>query len=150
MSPPAGHRYPAQRALRFFPVDSSAEAPAGLAIDARGGLRTVEGADAVRQSLMTLLSTRPGERVMRPDYGCPLDRLAFAPMVPTTYTLADLMVRRAIERFEPRAAIHRLIVGSDPLVPARLIISLEFSAQGEPAGEWLDFSLETLPDEPAS
>ena len=54
---------------------------------------------------MLLLSTRPGERVNRPDYGCHLFRLAFAPADDTTAGLAIHYVARAVERWEPRVAI---------------------------------------------
>jgi uncharacterized protein len=136
-----------QRALRFFPLGADDGAPPGLEVDARGGLRTVAGAAAVRQSLMTLLSTRPGERVMRPDYGCDLDAVAFAPMGPTTYTLVELMVRRSVEAFEPRAFIHRVAVAADPDVAERLLITLVYSARGEADEDFLTFSVATRPDE---
>ena len=66
-------------------------AAVGLCLTAAGGAAMVAGDALIRQSLMLLLATVPGERVMRPDYGCPLDRLMFAPNDATT---AGLAVRR--------------------------------------------------------
>ena len=63
------------------------------------------GPDAVRQSILLLLSTRPGERVMRPDNGCDLYRLAFAPSDDMTAGLAIHYVRQAVERWEPCARL---------------------------------------------
>ena len=48
----------------------------------------IAGDAAIRQSIILLLTTTPGERVMRPDYGCPLHRLMFQPNDATTAGLA--------------------------------------------------------------
>jgi phage baseplate assembly protein W len=77
-----------------------------------GGIAMIADDAAVRQALMTLLSTIPGERVMRPDYGCPLHRLAFSPNDDTTAGLAIHYIREAIMRFEPRVKILRIDAGS--------------------------------------
>ena len=80
----------------------------------------------MRQAVLLLLSTVPGERVMRPEYGCELHRLVFAPNDDTTAGLAIHYVRRALARWEPR--IDVLLVdaqrGADDA--ARLDISLEY------------------------
>ena len=72
------------RAWRFVHPDleRAGEAP-GLQHRA-GRTRMVAGEDSVRQSLLLLLSTRRGERVMRPEYGCDLFKLVFAPCDDTT------------------------------------------------------------------
>ena len=82
--------------------------PVGLRIDAAGGIDTVVDDDAIRQSLMLLISTRPGERVMRPEYGCDLSRLVFSPIDDTTAGLAIHFVRQAVERWEPRVEVLRV------------------------------------------
>jgi uncharacterized protein len=86
----------------------------------------ISGADAVRQSILLLLSTRPGERVMRPEYGCNLYRLAFAPNDDMTAGLAIHYVRQAVERWELRAEIISLDAGRDPEAPELLNIILEY------------------------
>jgi phage baseplate assembly protein W len=86
----------------------------GLALKPSGGIAMVEGDAAVRQAIMMLLSTTPGERVMRPDYGCPLNRLVFEPNDATTAGLAIHYVRQALMRWEPRVEILRLDAGSSP------------------------------------
>jgi phage baseplate assembly protein W len=82
--------------------------PVGLVIDPSGGIDTVADDDAIRQSLMLLISTRPGERVMRPEYGCDLSRLVFSPIDDTTAGLAIHFVRQAVERWEPRVEVLRV------------------------------------------
>lgn len=91
----------------------SGDVSEGLSLNTRGGIATVTDGRAVRQSILLLLATRPGERVMRPDYGCWLHRLVFAPNDPGTAGLAIHYVREALERWEPRAVINQLNAGCD-------------------------------------
>lgn len=98
----------------------------GLTVDATGRPDRVHDADAIRQSLLLLLSTRPGERVMRPEYGCALATLVFAANDDTTAGLAIHYVRRAVERFEPRARVLSVDAGPAPGRPDLLDVVLEY------------------------
>jgi len=51
---------------------------AGITLSPGGRIQMVDGDASVRQAILLLLSTIPGERVMRPDYGCDLHRLVFS------------------------------------------------------------------------
>lgn len=106
----------------------------GLLAAPSGRLELVSGSALVRQSLLMLLSTLPGERVMRPDYGCELLTLAFAQNDDTTAGLAVHYVRRAIERFEPRVRILAITTSRRPETPYRLDISCSYVPRfgGEP------------------
>jgi len=81
---------------------------------------------SIRQAILLLLSTRPGERVMRPTYGCDLSRLVFQPNDATTAGLAVHYVRQALLRFEPRIEIVSLDAQEDPGDPGRLLIRLDY------------------------
>ena len=81
---------------------------------------------SIRQAILLLISTRPGERVMRPAYGCDLHRLVFSPNDATTAGLAVHYVRAALLRWEPRIEIVRLDAEADPNDPGRLVITLEY------------------------
>lgn len=107
---PMRRRPPGWTAWRFGHPDLDDDL-SGLSITPVGRIALVGDADALRQALMILLSTRPGERVMRPDYGCDLGQLVFSPNDDTTAGLAIHYVRRAVERFEPRVAIMKLDAG---------------------------------------
>ena len=115
---------------------------AGLRLSVRGGIDMVEGDDAVRQSILLLLSTRPGERVMRPEYGCDLYRLMFAPNDDTTAGLAIHYVRRALERWEPRIAIQRLDAGANLQRPELLDIVLEYRVRATQRTDQLEATLD--------
>jgi phage baseplate assembly protein W len=101
-------------------------APMGLAVSAKGAIELVSHGDTVRQALLMLVSTRPGERVMRPEYGCYLFRLAFSPNDDTTAGLAIHYVRQAIESWEPRIEILRLDANRNAEHPSRVDIDLQY------------------------
>lgn len=85
----AGWHFPIARA------DPAGAAPLAMAADEL----------SVRQSIEIILSTRKGERVMRPDFGCDLDRLLFAPNNGATQALAEFEVREALVAWEPRIEV---------------------------------------------
>jgi phage baseplate assembly protein W len=115
------------RAWRFLHPDFDIpEAAAGLRLAATGGIEMVEEEASVRQAILLLLSTIPGERVMRPDYGCALERLIFAPNDDTTAGLALHYLRQALDRWEPRIDVLRLDAERDAGDPTRLNLLLEY------------------------
>jgi phage baseplate assembly protein W len=58
--------------------------------------------ESVRQAIRIVLSTARGERVMRPDFGCDLHELVFAPNDRATQAAAAFRVREALQAWEPR------------------------------------------------
>jgi len=115
------------RSWQFIHPDfrTSEQAP-GLQLTPRGGVAMVRDEDAIHQAILILLSTSPGERVMRPDYGCDLRRLLFAPNDDTTAGLAIHYVRQALERWEPRIDILSLDATRSPESPHWLDIQLHY------------------------
>jgi phage baseplate assembly protein W len=101
-------------ALRFTHPDLDAGTPGLHLVPGIRRLETVDGDASVRQAILLLLSTRPGERVMRPDYGCDLHHLAFASNDETTAALAIYYVRRALDMWEPRVDVLELDATPDP------------------------------------
>lgn len=118
--------------------------PGGIDVTPAGSIAMVIGDDAIRQSIIMLLTTLPGERVMRPDYGCPLHRLMFAPNDATTAGLAIHYVRQALLRFEPRIDILRLDARADTVDGARLVVSLEYRVRSDNRRDALQFGLNLL------
>jgi uncharacterized protein len=64
----------------------------------------------LEESIRIILGTRLGERVYRPDFGCRLDELIFAPMNTETLLLIKIYVREAITKWEPRVILKNVYV----------------------------------------
>lgn len=82
----------------------------------RGGLDLVAGPDKVAQAIRIILDTDPGERIMRPDFGCGLRRYLMQPNALATRALMQRDVERALVRWEPRIELTGVQVdpGDDP------------------------------------
>jgi uncharacterized protein len=83
------------------------------AINRTGSVRLVTGTDEVDASIRMILSTVPGERVMRPDFGCAMWEMLFAPLTAGTLGLIEQMVREALERWEPRIALQSVLATAE-------------------------------------
>jgi phage baseplate assembly protein W len=81
--------------------------------------------DDIREAVHIILATRPGERVMRPDFGAGLHQLVFEPITTTTLTLARHRVEEALVRWEPRIDHVTVRVEADPPL-GRLLISIDY------------------------
>ncbi|HET6787898.1 MAG TPA: GPW/gp25 family protein [Aquabacterium sp.] len=81
-----------------------------IAPDAQGRLPLVSGPDKVRQSIFTILDTEPGERVMRPDFGCGLRRYLMQPNNPGTRAGIGRDITNALTRWESRIKVTDVTV----------------------------------------
>jgi len=91
-----------------------------------GKLVTSEGEDSIKDSIMIILGTAKGERVMRPDFGCGINELVFAPLNTSTSTLIDFHVREALLIWEPRIDVLNVIVSTDEKESGILYINIEY------------------------
>lgn len=113
----------------------------GVMLAPSGRVEMVTDDNAIRQAIILLLTTMPGERVMRPDYGCPLHRLMFSPNDATTAGLAIHYVRQSLLRYEPRIEIVSLDARADDFDGSRLIVSLEYGVKASGRQAMLEFGL---------
>ena len=81
-----------------------------VAPDASGRLPIVSGPEKVRQAIYTLLDTDPGERVMRPDFGCGLRRYLMQPNNPATRAGIQREITQSLTRWEPRVKLVDIAV----------------------------------------
>lgn len=97
---------------------------------ANQNLKRAEFEESVRQSILIILGTAKGERVMRPDFGCGIYDLVFEPNTPTTASKVSQVVQEALLLFEPRIDVIDVRVAS--LVDdrgAKLEISLDYTVR---------------------
>jgi phage baseplate assembly protein W len=138
----SANRVTANRALRFVGLGLGESAGVGgLVTDATGAVAMLAGDDSVRQAIVMLLTTSPGERLMRPEYGSHLHRLAFAPNDQTTAGLAIHYVRAALSRWEPRVEIVDLDAAADPAAPELLVVSLLYRVRASLSTALLEMSI---------
>ena len=91
-----------------------------------GGQIGMNGYEAqVEQSIRIILRTTRGERVMRSDFGAGMDTLAFEPMTAVTVGLLQHRVTDALQRFEHRSEVLKVVVDALP-AQGQLLARIEY------------------------
>jgi len=94
--------------------------------DRDGRLALVDGPDKVQQSLQLILDTEPGERIMRPTFGCGLRRYLMHPNTAATRALIRTDVERAVALWEQRIDVVSIDVVPYDTEPSRVDIHLAY------------------------
>jgi uncharacterized protein len=76
-----------------------------LRVDQSGSIATSTGVEDIESSMRMILTTAPGERLMRPEFGCRIWELLFEPINANTLGLMGEAVRESLARWEPRATV---------------------------------------------
>ena len=99
-----------------------------VSVDGRGGIALAVDTTDIDQAIITILSTGIGQRVMRPDFGCKIHDLAFAPINAQTLGLVQRYVEEAIGWWEPRVDVVDIEVTTDASLRAvgQLIINIRY------------------------
>lgn len=77
------------------------------------GVTMTEGLDNVRQSMRVLFQTQPGERIMRPDYGCDMQSSMFCNISNNLLAELQTQLTESVLRHEPRVALESINVHQD-------------------------------------
>lgn len=82
--------------------------------------------ESIQQAIRIILSTSKGERVMRPDFGCRLHELVFAPNNASTRGLAEHYVREALLNWEPRIEVLQVEASSAGTQEEAIILTIAY------------------------
>jgi phage baseplate assembly protein W len=83
----------------------------------------------IKSSLEILLSTRLGERVMVPNYGCNLDELLFKPLTLTLKTFVIDLIKTAILYYEPRIELNKIDIDPTNELEGELLINIDYTVR---------------------
>jgi uncharacterized protein len=91
-----------------------------------GALPRAQDLARIQQALRMVLETEPGERLMRPDFGCGLRRFLQQPNSGATRAQMENAVREALTRWEPRIALLNLSVEPDAEVASAVWVVVDY------------------------
>lgn len=119
----SGWRFP----LHFDPkpVSASTDGLAPSAVVMSGGV------DNVAQSLAMLFQTQPGERVMRPDYGCDMQSLMFTNLSESMLGALRHRIVESVAHHEPRAEQVDVVLQEDPTLRGLLHVAVRYHLAGQ-------------------
>ena len=91
------------------------------------GVKMLQDEDDIKSSLEILLTTRLGERIMVPDYGCNLNELLFKPLNLTLKTYVIDLIKRAILYHEPRIDVNKIAIDPINELEGELLINIDYT-----------------------
>ena len=104
-----------------------------LKINLQGGISLSAAEQKVKEAILIILGTELGERRYRPDFGCRLSELTFAPLNSQTLFLMRLYVQEALETWEPRIDLEVVVTEPDPILgKVNIIINYCLKSNYEP------------------
>jgi uncharacterized protein len=118
-----------------------------LGIANGGGLALVSRTREIEEAIRIIIATSPGERPMRPEFGCGIHDYVFAQADGTTAGLIADEVTVALERWEPRVEVHDVRVDVDDVDRAVLYVSVSYEIKGTNDPRNLVFPFYVIPPE---
>ncbi len=116
-------------------------------VDHTGAIALTEGTGDVEDSMRVVLLTAPGERVMRPAFGCRIWELLFEPITPNLVGLVRQAVRDALARWEPRVEVEDVRPVQDAVDPGLLRIAVDYRVRSTNDRRNLVFPFYVIPRE---
>jgi phage baseplate assembly protein W len=97
--------------------------------------------------MIMILLTPMGQRVMRPEFGCRIHELVFAPNDASTQGLAIYYVEEALARWEPRILLREITALPDDDAPERLLVHIDYEIKASYDRRTLVFPFYRIPGE---
>src|SRR6476661_3206610 len=98
-----------------------------LRVDSTGGIALVSREREIEEAIRLILGTSPGERPMRPEFGCRIHEYVFASADGSTANAIGAEVRAALQRWEPRIDVQDVVVSFDARDDTTLYIDIRYS-----------------------
>ena len=118
-----------------------------LRTDTSGSIALASGDREIEEAIALVLGTAPGERPMRPEYGCAIHDFVFAPADATTAGRIAYEVRVALDRWEPRVDVTDVEVTPAPGEVATLYVDIRYVRRGTNDPRNLVFPFYLIPAE---
>lgn len=98
-------------------------------LDVEGKLDYSSEERKIQKSILIILGTGRGERVMRPDFGSRLHELVFAPINTSTKSLIAHYATEALVAWEPRIEVLRVDVSDEEAAQGTLLVNIEYKVR---------------------
>ena len=118
-----------------------------LRVDAHGGLALSSGEASVRDAILIILGTIPGERPMRPQFGCRVHELVFDTVDAATAGRIEREVRIALDRWEPRIDVVEVAVSGAGAADGVLNIGITYRLRATNDVRNLVYPFYVIPEE---
>ena len=118
-----------------------------LCVDQRGALALAHGVEDIEQAIALILGTAPGERPMRPEFGCAVHDVVFDTVDAAIVGRIQTAVHEALERWEPRIEVVELDVETSDADLGRLLVEITYRVRATSALHNLVYPFYVIPAE---
>jgi phage baseplate assembly protein W len=116
-----------------------------LRVSATGGIGMVEREREIEEAIRLVLGTAPGERPMRPEFGCGIQEYVFAPADGATAGRIAAEVRTSLARWEPRITVDDVVIAFDVVDTGTLYVDVRYTVRSTNDRRNLVFPFYTIP-----
>jgi phage baseplate assembly protein W len=120
-----------------------------LQVDSRGRLALTRGEEDIEQAIKLILATAPGEREMRPEFGCAVHDLVFDTVDAAMIGKLETAIRGALDRWEPRIEVEDLDFELGGVADGRLLITISYRVRATNHARNLVYPFYVIPEEDA-
>ena len=118
-----------------------------LAVDRRGGIALARDEQDIDQAISLILGTAPGERPMRPEFGCGVHDFVFDSIDANTIGNMEQAIREALLRWEPRIDVTDVKFDASEAVNGLLTINIEYKVRATNTDRNLVYPFYVIPAE---
>ncbi len=118
-----------------------------LQVDRRGGIALARDEQDIDQAIQLILGTAPGERPMRPEFGCGVHDFVFDTIDAGTVGRMEAAIRQALSRWEPRIEVRSVEFDVSQAVNGVLAIDIGFTVRATNTDRNLVYPFYVIPAE---
>ncbi len=118
-----------------------------IGVDGRGGMALSEGERDIEEAIGIILNTPKGLRLMRPEFGCRIHDLSFAPLNAATLATAARYVEEALGWWEPRIEVLDVSAARAPDDDECMLVTISYRIRASHDERSLVYPFYTIPDE---
>ncbi len=118
-----------------------------LRLDSTGAFALSGGDQDVAESIRLILGTSPGERPLRPEFGCAIHELLFDTIDAALAGRVGALVEAALTRWEPRIEVLGVTANPDPAAPNVLRIAVDYRISATNDRRNLVFPFYSIPED---
>ena len=118
-----------------------------LQVDRRGGIALARDETDIEQAIELILGTAPGERPMRPEFGCGVHDFVFDSIDANTIGSMEQAIREALARWEPRIEVRNVSFDASDANSGLLTIDITYEVRATNTSRNLVYPFYVIPAE---
>jgi phage baseplate assembly protein W len=118
-----------------------------LGVDSQGAFALARGEEDIEQAIGIILATAPGERPMRPEFGCAVHDLVFDTVDAAMIGRVETAIRVALRRWEPRIEVTGIEFDLGSVSDGRLVITIGYRVRATNEQHNLVYPFYVIPED---